>query len=257
MFESGAGSNYVDRRKADKMKKYGRKILFTLFVLAVLGLIGIMIYETRMFQITSSKRLQDLYGKQIETYVSNSDADGDGIDDRSDILESAIKYIETKPKYKSKYYISGYPNDGYGVCTDVVANALLGAGYDLMTLVAFDIATNPNDYDILEPDRNIDFRRVKNLKVFFRNHAISLTLDVNDIEEWLGGDIVIFKQHIGIVSDRRNKNGIPYVIHHNDPMQKSYEEDVLEKRSDIVGHYRISEQQTFVIDSVVEQNLAL
>lgn len=221
MFESGAGSNYVDRRKADKMKKYGRKILFTLFVLAVLGLIGIMIYETRMFQITSSKRLQDLYGKQIETYVSNSDADGDG------------------------------------VCTDVVAKALLGAGYDLMTLVADDIATNPNDYDILEPDRNIDFRRVKNLKVFFRNHAISLTLDVNDIEEWLGGDIVIFKQHIGIVSDRRNKNGIPYVIHHNDPMQKSYEEDILEKRSDIVGHYRISEQQTFVIDSVVEQNLAL
>ena len=219
MFESGAGSNYVDRRKADKMKKYGRKILFTLFVLAVLGLIGIMIYETRMFQITSSKRLQDLYGKQIETYVSNSDADGDG------------------------------------VCTDVVANALLGAGYDLMTLVADDIATNPNDYDILEPDRNIDFRRVKNLKVFFRNHAISLTLDVNDIEEWLGGDIVIFKQHIGIVSDRRNKNGIPYVIHHNDPMQKNYEEDILEKRSDIVGHYRISEQQTFVIDSVVEQNL--
>ena len=65
MFESGAGSNYVDRRKADKMKKYGRKILFTLFVLAVLGLIGIMIYETRMFQITSSKRLQDLYGKRI------------------------------------------------------------------------------------------------------------------------------------------------------------------------------------------------
>ena len=195
----------MDRRKADKMKKCGRKILLALFVLAVLGLIGIMIYETRMFQITSSKRLQDLYGKQIETYVSNSDADGDG------------------------------------VCTDVVANALLGAGYDLMTLVADDIATNPNDYDISEPDRNIDFRRVKNLKVFFRNHAISLTLDVNDIEEWLGGDIVIFKQHIGIVSDRRNKNGIPYVIHHNDPMQKSYEEDILEKRSDIVGHYRISE----------------
>lgn len=231
----------MDRRKADKMKKCGRKILFALFVLAVLGLIGIMIYETRMFQITSSKRLQDLYGKQIETYVSNSDADGDGIDDQSDILESAIKYIETKPRYKSKYYISGYPDDGYGVCTDVVANALLGAGYDLMTLVADDIATNPNDYDISEPDRNIDFRRVKNLKVFFKNHAISLTLDVNDIEEWLGGDIVIFKQHIGIVSDRRNKNGIPYVIHHNDPMQKSYEEDILEKRSDIVGHYRISE----------------
>jgi len=55
---------------------------------------------------------------------------------------------------------------------------------------------------------------------------------------WQGGDIVILKKHIGIVSDRRNKNGVPYVIHHNDPWQKSYEQDILEKRDDIVGHYR-------------------
>ncbi len=43
-----------------------------------------------------------------------------------------------------------------------------------------------------------------------------------------------------IVSDRRNKNGVPYIIHHNDPWQTAYEQDVLEKRTDIVGHYRIS-----------------
>lgn len=52
---------------------------------------------------------------------------------------------------------------------------------------------------------------------------------------------MIFENHIGIVSDRRNKNGVPYIIHHNDPWQSAYEQDILEKRTDIVGHYRISE----------------
>ena len=41
-------------------------------------------------------------------------------------------------------------------------------------------------------------------------------------------------------SDRRNKNGVPYIIHHNDPWQAAYEQDILEKRTDIAGHYRIS-----------------
>ncbi len=112
------------------------------------------------------------------------------------------------------------------------------AGYDLMQLVNEDIQNHPEDYDIQEPDSNIDFRRVKNLQVFFANNAESLTTDASKTEEWQGGDIVIFQKHIGIVSDRRNKNGVSYVIHHNDPWQKSYEQDILEKRDDIVGHYR-------------------
>ena len=46
------------------------------------------------------------------------------------------KYIFTKPKYKSKYYNTGYPNDGYGVCSDVVVFALKDAGYDFDTVQA-------------------------------------------------------------------------------------------------------------------------
>ena len=34
--------------------------------------------------------------------------------------------------------------------------------------------------------------------------------------------------------------GVPYVIHHDSPWQLAYEQDILEKRNDIVGHYRIS-----------------
>lgn len=176
----------------------------------------------------------------ISNYISNVDKDGDGIDDQSDILQNVREYISTKPKYKSKYYDAGYPDDEYGVCTDVIAFGLLGAGYDLMELVNEDIVNHPLDYDITNVDKNIDFRRVRNLKIYFDRNAISITTDVNEIEQWQGGDIVVFEKHIGIISDKRNKKGIPYVIHHANPYQLNYEEDILEHRDDIVGHYRIT-----------------
>lgn len=175
----------------------------------------------------------------LQPYTSSEDRDGDGVDDQTDILEGVRAYIGTRPKYKSKYYNTGYPDDGYGVCTDVVAFGLKAAGYDLMQLVDEDIADDGADYDVDLPDSNIDFRRVKNLKVYFAHTATALTTDIYDIGEWQGGDIVIFENHIGSVSDHRNKDGVAFVIHHAHPWQRSYEEDILEQRDDIVGHYRI------------------
>lgn len=174
----------------------------------------------------------------IEDYISKTDKDGDGIDDQTDILENVRKYIATKPKYKSKYYNTGYPNDEYGVCTDVVGFGLLGAGYNLQELVNADIVEHQSQYNIEKIDKNIDFRRVRNLKIYFDNNAISLTTDIKDFKEWQGGDIIVFKNHIGIISDKRNKNGIPFIIHHASPVQRAYEEDILEVKTDIIGHYR-------------------
>lgn len=168
------------------------------------------------------------------------DYDGDGLDDQTDILQGALDYIATQPKYKSVYYNTGYSNDEYGVCTDVVGHALKSAGYDLRVLVQEDLQTNPNGYSIDIPDQNIDFRRVRNLNVYFSHRAISLTTDVYDIEQWQGGDIVIMNDHIGIVSDHRNQNGVPYIIHHNGPWQDRYEQDILEERTNIIAHYRMS-----------------
>ena len=176
----------------------------------------------------------------IEQYKSKIDKDKDGIDDQTDILNSTREYISTKPKYKSKYYGTGYPNDQYGVCTDVVAIALKNAGYDLMELVNIDIKNNKQNYDIDIIDKNIDFRRVKNLIIYFKNNTINLTTDIKNTKEWQGGDIIIFKNHIGIVSDKRNKKGIPFIIHNQSPYQSDYEQDILEYRNDIVGHYRMS-----------------
>lgn len=178
----------------------------------------------------------------IKTYISNVDKDNDGIDDQTDILNNVKRYIETKPKYESKYYSTGYPDDEYGVCTDVVAFGLKDAGYDLMNLVNEDIINHRENYKIEVIDKNIDFRRVRNLDVYFKNNSISLTTDLSNIREWQGGDIIVFKDHIGIISDKRNKKGIPFLIHHANPVQVNYEEDVLELYGQdyIIGHYRIS-----------------
>ena len=209
-----------------------------LFILPIIILI-LVIYALYYFNFIPHKKYSNEYFK-IERYVSNIDKDLDGIDDQTDILNNVREYIKTKPKYKSKYYATGYPDDEYGVCTDVVGYGLKNAGYDLMELVNNDIKENRELYNIDIIDKKIDFRRVRNLIVYFENNAIKLTTDINKIEEWQGGDIVIFKKHIGIVSDNRNRKGIPFVIHHYSIHQRYYEEDILEHRKDIVGHYRMS-----------------
>ena len=220
--------------------KSKKKIAILTAVLVGMVVLAGSIFASR-YQRTSDERLPDRYGTEIARLQSSEDKDGDGIDDQTDILQGALAYVSTHPKYKSRYYQTGYPDDGYGVCTDVVAYALKNAGYDLMELVAQDIENNPDGYDIDQPDQNIDFRRVRNLKVYFADTAIPLTTELTESEQWQGGDIVIFESHIGIVSDRKNADGVPYVIHHNDPFQKNYEQDILQSREDIVGHYRISE----------------
>ena len=130
----------------------------------------------------------------IRTYHSSIDKDADGVDDQTDILNGVRAYIKTEPKYKSAYYVTGYPNDEYGVCTDVVANGMRAAGYDLMTLVNADILAHPQDYDITEPDICIDFRRVRNLYVYFQHTAIPLSTDIKDIEEWQKIPLISYKR---------------------------------------------------------------
>ena len=209
-----------------------------LIILSIIFILSLIIILYTLNYIPHKKYTNEDFN--IKTYISKTDKDNDGIDDQTDILNNVRDYIKTNPKYKSKYYATGYPNDEYGVCTDVVAFGLKGAGYDLMNLVNEHIKTNRNLYDIDVIDKNIDFRRVQNLKVYLDNNAIALTNDINKIKEWQGGDIVVFKNHIGIVSDKRNKKGIPFIIHHANPYQRYYEEDILEYRNNIIGHYRIS-----------------
>lgn len=183
----------------------------------------------------------------VETIVLAHDEDGDGILDLADIVQGARDYVNTRPKYKSAYYSGGYPPAEEGVCTDVIWQAFKAAGYDLKGMVDEDIRKNLRSYPRVNgrPDPNIDFRRVKNLNVFFQRHATVLTTEVKpgdpeNLKEWQPGDIVVFGtpvDHIAIVSDRRRPDGVPLLLHNAGP-HATEADCLLSWSSPIIGHYR-------------------
>ena len=199
-----------------------------MLVLALIILLAIVsFYHTGLFGKIFNKSYVSLITK------SDIDYDNDDIDDYSDILEGAKKFIDKKPRYKSAYYDGGYPTDDNYVCTDIIWFALKNAGYDFKKLIDEDISNNKKEYDEDVGDKNIDFRRVRNINVFLERNTMSLS--VSSIDTFNPGDIVVYKDHIAIVSDRKNSKGINYILHHDG--YHDYEDDGL-FRKDIIGHYR-------------------
>lgn len=219
------------------MKKF-LKIITIVLIIILIVILSLLLYWIYKPSYTAKH-----FG--ITTIKSKTDKDGDGIDDYTDILLGARAEAERKPEYKSAYYAGGYPPVTEGVCTDVIWRALQDAGYLLKDMVDEDIAQNVELYPRVngKPEPNIDFRRVPNLKVYFERNHIVLTNDLTQIEEWQPGDIVTFGTvHIGIISDKRNKNGVPYLIHNGG--QPHREEDILELYNEfkpISGHYRLKD----------------
>ncbi|MGD7052158.1 DUF1287 domain-containing protein [Sutcliffiella horikoshii] len=183
----------------------------------------------------------------IPSSLSETDQNKNGIPDQLDIVLAARKEVEQRTPYKSVYYDGGYPPDTEGVCTDVVWRGLMGAGINLKDLMDQDIAENTDLYQRVGgvPDPNIDFRRVPNQSVFFERHAQSLTTEVkkgdkDNLEQWQAGDIVVFLggdfDHVGIVSEKRTKDGIPYIIHNTYPFASEIK--LTSFKSPITGHFR-------------------
>ncbi|MDO5294832.1 MAG: DUF1287 domain-containing protein [bacterium] len=187
----------------------------------------------------------------ITTITSSVDFNKNGVDDYTDILLGAKKEAQNHPKYDGTYYVGGYPPDNIGVCTDVVWRSFKNAGYCLKDMVNADIANHTDAYPKVNgsPDPNIDFRRVPNLKMYFERHGITLTLDTDKIEEWQPGDIIVFSStHIGILSDKRNSDGVPYLIHNSGQLHR--EEDALLKQKEITGHYRFDASKLTASDLI-------
>jgi len=164
------------------------------------------------------------------------------------ILLGARAEAKNATHYDASYQVMAYPGGDVapdrGACTDVVVRAYRNAGIDLQVLIHEDMKAHfskyPQLWGLKGPDANIDHRRVPNQMRFFERHGQSLPLDhPGDPNLWQWGDVVYWRfsnglEHCGIVSDRRNHEGIPLVIHNACICR---EEDAL-LRWEIIGHYR-------------------
>jgi len=158
------------------------------------------------------------------------------------------KTIKYDPAYVGLKYPEGDVPIEKGVCTDVVIRALRDAfNMDLQKLVHEDMrkafSQYPNIWGLKKTDRNIDHRRVPNLKKYFERHGYSVAITQN-ADEYLPGDLITCTvgrnlAHIMIVSNKKTQKGVPFVIHNIGGGTK--EENRLFDFP-MTGHYRIKKK---------------
>jgi len=203
----------------------------------LIAALAVLLIAAALFLRLRGREIYTLLRFGISTVHSPNDRDHDLIDDYTDLMLGARRYVASDPEYVSTYFGGGYPPEGQGVCTDVIWRALKAAGYDFKAMLDADVSSNPSAYPLPNgtPDSNIDFRRVVNLRVYFDRCCQALTTDPTDVAQWQPGDIVFYEGHVAVVSDRRNAAGQPWIIHHTG--HGAFEEDALTYRP-ILAHYR-------------------
>jgi len=155
--------------------------------------------------------------------------------------------------YDARYQMLKYPGGdvkkGRGACTDVVVRAFRNADIDLQETIHRDMtahfASYPHEWGLSSPNTDIDHRRVPNQMAFLKRHGRELSTSTAPwaLKQWQPGDIVYWNTggtlrqqlHTGIVSNRRNGRGVPFVVHNG---WRCVEEDAL-MRWKIIGHFRI------------------
>ena len=167
------------------------------------------------------------------------------------LVRAAEQQIGVTTLYDAAYSKLSYPGGDVprerGVCTDVIVRAYRDAlDLDLQKLVHEDMrrafSAYPKLWGAKSTDRNIDHRRVPNLRTFFQRRGTALPV-TKEAADYKPGDVVSQVlpnglPHIGIVSDRMNSAGdTPLVIHNIG--RGTLAEDIL-FALDITGHYRFT-----------------
>ncbi len=167
-----------------------------------------------------------------------------------DLVNAALERLSHKVTYDGSYREISFPwgdvPDNIGVCTDVIIRSYRKLGIDLQERVNTDMLIGFNQYpnlpkwDRIEPDANIDHRRVLNLRVFFtrKNSALPITTNANDY--WPGDlvtwDIMPGMPHIGVITHKTSSdNKRPLIVHNMGKGPKL--EDILFTMK-ITGHFR-------------------
>lgn len=165
------------------------------------------------------------------------------------LSEAAVDLTRSKVTYDPSYFSIPYPNGDVpankGVCTDVVIRAYRKMNIDLQKEVHEDMKANFSKYPSLKKwglkktDTNIDHRRVYNLETFFARNGTTKPITTNP-DDYKPGDIVSWTldnglAHIGIVVNRKSKDGKRPLIVHNIGGGQVIEDQLFAWK--IVGHY--------------------
>ena len=164
------------------------------------------------------------------------------------LIQAAIERTKHIVRYDGSYRKIRYPNgdvpDNVGVCTDVVIRSYRKLGIDLQNDIHDDMKENfgkyPKLWGLSKPDTNIDHRRVPNLRTLFKRKGIVL-LATDKPNDYVAGDLVTWivagnLPHIGIVVNRRSRDGKRPLIVHNIGQGPQMEDMLFEYP--ITGHYR-------------------
>ncbi|AZQ57334.1 DUF1287 domain-containing protein [Maribacter sp. MJ134] len=167
------------------------------------------------------------------------------------LSDYALELTNQRVSYDPSYFALKYPNGDVpsdkGVCTDVIIRAYRKLAIDLQKEVHEDMRSNfeayPNNWGLTTTDKNIDHRRVPNLMRFFERHG-EVKVNSELATDYLPGDIVCWDlghglTHIGIVVDKKSKDGKRNLIVHNIGAGQVLEDMLFDFK--IIGHYRYKE----------------
>ena len=162
-------------------------------------------------------------------------------------LELTKDWVIYDPSYFKIPYPDGDVPAHKGVCTDVVIRAYRKLGIDLQKEVHEDMKANfslyPKNWGLKTTDTNIDHRRVPNLMKFFSRKGTVKSKSTNPAD-YIPGDIVTWDLgkgvgHIGIVVNKKSRDGKRYLIVHNIGWGQKLEDCLFDWT--ITGHYSYGE----------------
>jgi uncharacterized protein YijF (DUF1287 family) len=169
--------------------------------------------------------------------------------------------------YHSIEYPWGDVPKRLGTSPDLAIRCLRELGLDLQQLIHVDRVKHPSRYPLhnwanRRPDKSIDHRRLPNIYTFFRKFAESkgeLTDSVKKLTEFQPGDLVFwlgqkggeYPSLVGIVSDRRDAEGVPRII-----TMASHESWMSDTHGlsdwQVMGHFRVDPDA--LLERFLEEN---
>lgn len=189
---------------------------------------------------------QGVSTEHAEMLVSTLEDSG-GTGDR--IAAAALILSKSEVTFDPTYYKIAYPGgdvaSGKGAAADVLIRSFRSVGIDLQEEIHVDMSENfrvyPQLWNALGPDRNIDHRRIANLRRFFERKGAALEPSRNPAD-YQPGDVVVWsmadaESHVGIVVPCPLDRGRdPWVVHHPNGSTVKWEDVLFDYK--IEAHFR-------------------